>query len=153
MNGDALIKLLGLTYDDERVKLFLDECKIKKKPKLPHGDLDAYLENEKLGIEFTFTDERYLDVKSKEYEDGSLVLSNICLYGDDETFNRYAGDLPLGLKFDFGLKETKSKLGEPAWENKDMGLARWDFKDYCVFVTFDEEFKEILDVAVQLPVK
>src|SRR3990167_3315016 len=144
MNEDEFITLLGKTFNDEKVKEFLAACGIKKQPKLGHGDMDAYLENEKKGLEIVFRDERHLDVKSEEYEEGSLVLWNITMYGDDETFKRFEGNLPLGLKFNFGLKETKSKLGKkPAWEDSDLGEARWDFKGYCVFITFDEEFKEI----------
>src|SRR3989304_5970724 len=110
MNGDEFITLLGKPYTDEKVQAFLAAGGIQKQPKLPRGDMDAYLENKKNGLEIVFRDERYLDVKSEEYEEGALVLWSITMYGDDETFKRFEGNLPLGLKFNFGLKETKAKI-------------------------------------------
>lgn len=154
MNGDEFIPLIGRTTDDNRVKKFLSSCGIKKQPKLVPGEMDVYLDNPKLGLEIAFRDERYLDVKSEEYEEGSLILWNITMYGDDEDYERFQANLPLGLEFKFGLKEVKAKLGKkPAWEEKEMGDARWDFDGYCVFITFDEEFEEILNIAIQLPVE
>lgn len=154
MNGDDIIKLLGLTSTDKKVIAFLGDCAIKKQPKLKHGDMDAYLENTKLGVEIVFRDERYLDIKTQVYDEGSLVLFNIAMYCDDDNFSRFDDDLPLGLEFGFGLKEVNAKLGKkPAWQDDDMGDARWDFKGYCIFITFNEKFTKIQNLAVQLPMQ
>lgn len=154
MNGDDFIPLIGRTADDSEVKKFLASCGIKKQPKLPRGEMDAYLENVKKGIEITFRDERHLDVKTGEYEEGALVLWCITMYGDDDEFEPFNEKLPSGLKFNFGLKDAIKKLGKkPAWEDQEMGDARWDFDGYCVFITFDEDFEEIFNIAIQLPVE
>ena len=155
MNGDEIIRLLGLTLDDTKVKELLSAFLIYKMPKLERGEMDAYVENTKLGVEFTFRDERYLDVKSIKYEEGSLVLWNVAFYGEDDNFNKFTEELlPLGLKFEYGRKEVEKQLSKkPEWEDQEMGDARWDFDNFCLFITFDEELNEILNIAVQLPVK
>ena len=155
MNGNEFIKLLGLTSDDEKIRKFLSDFGITQKPKLKKGDFDAIVMNEKLGIEITFTDERYLDVKSNDYEEGALVLSNVRMYGDgNDTFKLFSPELPLGLRFDLNRKEAFEKIGQkPARDNKETAKARWDFKNYCLFLTFDKKYSKIRIVAVQLPLE
>jgi len=134
------------------VKALLRACGFNKEPKLPHGELDTNLGNVKMGIEIAFRDERYLDVKTREYDDGALVLWNVAMYGDDPKYQRFPGDLPHGLQFNHGRKEVEAMLGKPAVVNKETRSARWDLEDHCLFVDFDSKFKEILNLAVQLPV-
>jgi hypothetical protein len=152
MNGDEIVALLGLTSDDTRAKAFLSACGINKEPKLKRGELDTNLGNVNMGIEIAFRDERHLDVKSREYEDGALVLWNVAMYGDDPKYQRFPWDLPHGLHFSDGRKEVEANLGKPAVINKDTRSGRWDLKSHCVFVDFDSKYKEILNLAVQLPV-
>ncbi len=155
MSSDEVIPLLGLTSEDERVKKFLAACGITKLPKLKSDETDIIVANKKLGIEITLVDEDDLDVKSQEYEEGSLVLSNVRMYGDDHpSFHRFKGELPHGLKFEIDRKKAQSKLGKkPGWDNKDLISARWDFKTHCVFLTFDEKYSKIRVCDIQLPVK
>ena len=157
MKDVDIIKLLGLTSDNEKVVDFLVKYGINKNPMLKHGEENAYLENILLGIEITFKDERFLDIKRDEYEEGALVLSNVRMYGpykDNGDFSRFdEAKLPFGLKYDFDLKEVVSKLKkQPAFVNKSVGIARWDLKDFCLFVTFDKKMQKIRIVAIQLPV-
>jgi len=152
MKGDNYISLLGRTSDDPEVKTLLTESGITKPPKLKRGDLDAYAVNKKLGLEIIFRDERYLDVKSQEYEEGALVLWNVAMYCESENMESYPGELPIGLKCNLGRKEVVTKLGKkPAWEDKESGDARWDFPGYCLFITFDSQLKKIRNLGVQLP--
>jgi len=155
MTSDELSHVLGLTSGDEKVKDFLTRFGITKRPKLKRGEETAYLENEKLGLEITFRDERYLDVESVDYEEGDLVLSSLRMYGPDhDIFSCFDEDkLPLGLKFEYGFKEVEAKLKKkPAWQNKSLAKARWDLKGYCVFVTFGKKLRNTRIVSVQLPV-
>ena len=156
MKGDDFIPLLGLTSDDAKVKSFLGSCGINKQPKLKRGELTAILENKKLGLEITFRDERYLDVrpKEKEYEEGALVLSNVRAYGEgDANFEKFQGELSHALKFEFGRNETEAKLGKPADESEFFPLLRWDYDGHCLFVRFNKQLSEIREASVQLPIK
>ena len=156
MNANEFIPLLGMIYDDEDVKRFLTGCGITKKPKMKQDSSDAYLVNKKLGLDITFTDERDVEVTSREYQDGALVLSNIRMYGEGSSLNyqRFNGELPHGLSFDLGLLEVQAKFGrKPSAANKNLGITRWDFKTYCLFINFDKTFKRIQSLAIQLPVE
>jgi hypothetical protein len=154
MNANDFIKLLGSTYDDTSVKSLLTTLGITKKPKPARGDYDAVLTSPKTGVEVTFTDERFLDVRPKDYDDGALVVSNIRVYGDGSDFSRFKGEAPHGLSFDFDRKAALAKMGKkPAWENDEKTSARWDLKTYCVFVDFHGAKKGIASVSVQLPVE
>ena len=154
MNANEFIPLLGQTSEDAAVKKFLASSGISKRPKLKSGDVTAYLVNEKAGMDVTFRDERHLKVKSREYDEGSLVVSNISLYGEgDSSYKKFAGELPLGMTFDLGRKEVQAKLGKkPNWESKDPVSARWDFKGYCLFIDFEKNGKRMKNLAIQLPV-
>jgi len=155
MKDDRFVLLLGRTSDDPSVVEFLKAHDIEKRPKLDKGLFDAILLNHKKGLEITFTDERHLDVKSDKYEDGDLVLSNIRFYGEGhKTFKPYTGPLPLGLSFKLDRKSSQELLGrKPDVMNKDLGKARWDFKEYCVFLTYNKAYTEIGVIAIQLPLK
>lgn len=154
MKAKEFIPLLGLTSDDKKVTDFLAACRISKQPKPSGGSESAFVENEKIGLELTFRDERHIPVKYQEYEDGAFVLWNVRMYGEaDEDFSRFDGELPFGLNFHFGRKEAEAKMGKkPSWENQEMTRARWDFKEYCVFLTYGKQPEEIRTVSIQLPV-
>jgi len=154
MNGDDFIKLLGLTSYDPEVKALLAQCGIRKEPKIPRGDETDVIGVPKLGLEITFRDERYLDVKSAKYPDGALVLSNVRMYGDwSPDFKPFTGTLPHGLTFEVKPPQASKKLGrKPAWEDDDKRHVRWDFPNHCVFLRFASDGK-LGEVAVQLPLE
>ncbi len=153
MNGDDFVPLLGLTVDDARIQAFLANCGITEQPKLESDDDEtAIVENAKLGLEVTFKDERFLDVKSAEYEEGDLVLSNVRMYGTgDDMFREFPGRLPCGLRFESTPQDAEAALqAKPAWVNSDSTHARWDFATHCLFLRF-RKAKELAQVSVQLP--
>jgi hypothetical protein len=152
MKGDDFVPLLGLIYGDKAVKGFLDTCGITKIPKLKQGDPTAIVKNPKLGLEVIFTDEQEFDAKAKQYEEGSLVLSNVTMYDDGPLFRRFTGELPRALQFDLDLKAAQAKLGGPGKKNKHFPIVHWDFKTHYVILHFDKKYEHILDVSLQLPV-
>ena len=155
MNGNDFIGLLGLTSDDDQIKALLGSCGITVKPKIEEPDDEtAIVENKTLGLEITFDDERYLAVKSREYEEGALVLSNVRMYGEgNDTFRSFKGNLPYGLLFGSNRQTAEATLGaKPAWVKRDGTYARWDFKTHCEFLGFGES-DTLGEVDVQLPVK
>ncbi len=155
MSGNEFITLLGLTWDDDEVQRFLAKYGLaKKKPKLSPYSGAGYLTNKRLGLDITFRDEQDVPVKSKDYDEGTLVLTNIRMYGEGSTqgYEPFDGEFPHGLKGNFGLKEVQARLGKPAEAKKDVAMARWDLKGHAVFINFDKDHKLIRSAAVQLPV-
>jgi hypothetical protein len=156
MNADDFVLLLGLTYDDDEVKQFLAACGITKKPKVRRDSFDAYLVNKDFGLDITFTDERDVDIRPREYDDGALVLTNIRMYGEGSTqgYKKFTGNLPHGLNFDLGFKAVRAKLGsKPTREDKESASARWDFGTYCLFIDFDKLYERVRSIDLQLPVE
>lgn len=127
---------------------------MQEKPKIPKGDVDAYVKNHDEGVELTFTDERALDVKAgREYPEGALVLSNIRFYGaPTNDFKIFNGILPMSLSFGDIKEKLLEKLMSPAWLNSKQSSMRWDFEGYCLFCDFDADQK--LDtICIQLPLQ
>lgn len=155
MNPNELIGILGLTSEDVVVKKILAYFSITKAPKLPKGRTNAFAVNEKKGIDFTFKDERMLELPMREYEEGSLVLVNIRFYADGvEGYRQFRGELPYGLNFSMGWKEVLAKLGKnPAEKGDEIAIMRWDFRNHCLFVQYGESGQSIETVAIQTPVK
>jgi hypothetical protein len=154
MKGDDIIHLLGKTYRDPAVQGLLQAFAITKVPKLKRGDDTAIVSSKENGVEITFCDERFLDVRSDIYEEGDLVLDNVRLYGSgNSTFSQFAEPLPLGLAFDLGPAEVEGRVGaKPAWGDRDLGSSRWDLDGFCLFVTFAKKVKGIRNLSIQLPV-
>jgi hypothetical protein len=155
LNGNDFVSLLGQTSDDEGPKALLAACGVSRKLKIKKGDLTEVIACKDLGLEVTFRDERHLDVKKKEYEDGALVLSNIRMYGSGhQSFRPFEGALPFGLSFDKKPDDARTALGDaPAVENPQRTLARWDRPDYSLFIRTDAQRERVTEVSVQLPVK
>ena len=155
MKSTDLISLLGRTADDPLVKEALEKFGITKTPRLDRGRTVAYAVNEKKGVDFTFEDERMLELPLREYEEGALVLVNVRFYAEGvEEYRQFRGEMPYGLEFDMGLKEATALIGKkPAKEDSDLAIERWDFKGHCLFLEFNEKGTKIRTVALQTPVK
>ena len=70
------VKFLGPPYKDADLNIFLEIMEISAEPILAKNDVTTHIGNPKLGIELTFRDERYLDVKLRTYMAEALVLSS-----------------------------------------------------------------------------
>lgn len=154
MEGDQLLELLGLTSEDHRVKSFLVKYGFKA-PKLKRGDIVEALGNKKLGIDVSFRDERHLDVKNVKYDEGVLVLNSLSMYGSGHrTYKPFRGELPLGLNFEMNCSQMENKLTKrPDWKSQNGRLSRWDFREYCVFISTAEDLQTATEVSIQLPLK
>jgi len=149
------VTILGSTWDDDEVQRYLAKYGFKKKPAQKSDSVNAFLSSKKLGLDITFKDEQHVEHGKKNYEEGALVLVNVRMYGEESAmgYEPFKGELPHGLRLEFGLSEVRSQLGKaPAWTDKATAKARWDFKGYCVFVTFDKPQKQIRSLSVQLPI-
>lgn len=154
MKGDDFIARLGKPFTDPAIEQWLVSLGIPaKKPKVTDGT--GYLHKKPAGLELTFRAANRLDVPPPTpHPRGTIVLSNVRMYGIAvNKFSPYTGALPRGLVFGDDRAAVASKLGgEPAVANEELGFARWDFADHCIFVDFDEAGRANL-ICVQLPVQ
>lgn len=156
MSGTNLTRLLGSTFEDDDVQRFLKDCgvSVSKRPTKKLGSSNAFLSNKKRGVDITFKDEADVEFRKHDYDDGDLVLVNVRMYGAGSNmgYEPFTGELPYGLTLEDGLPEVRTRLGKaPAWSDKSTSKSRWDFKDHCLFVSFDKQYKRIVSLSVQLP--
>jgi hypothetical protein len=147
-----LIAALGRAWGEPELRDLVAAFRIAASAAVKRGDLTAYLHNRTLGIELTFRYAEALDVPLREYPTGTLVLSNIRLYGPGSsshaTFN---GDLPFGLRFGDTREVLIAKFAPPDADSTDIAPMRWDTARYALFARLDEAGR--LDrLSLQLPV-
>ena len=155
------IKFLGMYWGEYGLQPLVESIKIIKPPKIAKGETDGYLLFKKLGVELIFTDERSLNIPSKSFPEGAMVLSNITFYlAKKDGYHPYTGKLPDGMKLGaskteiikvFGLPNTPQY--SPAGEllpDEDDWMMRWDKDGFAMFCTFSEE-GFATDLALQLP--
>ncbi len=140
MDLSNVTELLGSFYQEAPLKQFLDALGLSEKPRLPRDSTTTVLHRYDLGIEITFTGERYLDQPIRDYPEGALVLTNLRFYGPGfRNFSSFDGTLPYRLEFGATLKQLASVFGEPAWFDAELAKARWDLPNHAAFAGFDEE--------------
>ena len=131
--------LIGQYYGETALVGALAASGIRKSPHMPRGESDMIIVVPELGLEFTFTDERALDVQFRSYPDGALVLTNIFFHAmKTNRHGAYEGDLPLNLSFRFDKTELTSCLGEPDVVGLDGTLMRFDRPQYSISVRTDD---------------
>jgi hypothetical protein len=151
MKSFDYVKLLGLFYGEEELSSLLSELSLTTKPKIARGDRDVSLVASDAGVELTFTGERALDVKLREYPDGALVLSNVFFHTHaDGAIKAYMGELPSPLAKTMNKQQVIASLGQATWTKPDGALLRWDMDKHCKSVKFSDSGEMSL-VGVQLP--
>ncbi len=75
------IAALGRAWGEGELRDLVVAFGIKAKPVARRDDLTTFLQNRPLGVELTFRDADALDVPMRDHPPGTLVLSNIRLYG------------------------------------------------------------------------
>ncbi len=148
-----LVNLLGRYFGEPEIAQFLSDFNITAVPKLKRGDITVTVSNKESGIEATFRDADALDVQTREYPEGALVLSNVRFYGvETDDFAPYTGPLPLGVTFGASKQKLIDRLGAPARDNLRLRQVRWDFETYCVFARFGDT-DDMIIFGIQLPVE
>lgn len=147
------IELLGKYCGESELDVAISAWNIQDRPKLPRNERSVIVVVPTHGIELTFTGERFLDISSRSYPDGALVLSNIFFHGEkNDDHEAFESELPNGLHFSMSKDNVIDLLGEPHWTNPMKTLFRWDSEGYCVSSRFDASGRVEL-VGVQLPNK
>lgn len=156
-----LIEIVGKPLSDKNVLDLLALIKRDaQKIKIKRGEIDAVIENEKMGVQLTFINYEFikmgltdpdidispeLSVKLQEMEqqpEDTLFLSDIDIdeCPDNEAINAL---LPTGLTFGMNKLQVYEILGQPnLGENEEFGTAGWmyDYYKYAVRFTENGEF-------------
>ena len=106
------------TWGDSELRDLLEAFCIERTPVIKRDDRTAFLQNHALGIELTFRYADTVDVPLRDRPSGTIVLSNIRLYGaGSSTHAAFKGDLPFEMKTEraqsqhAGKRATKSQSG------------------------------------------
>lgn len=118
--------LLGKYFGEAELSAWLESVGIAGQAEIEGGDQNAFLSNEKAGIECTLSDSAQMESAARDYPDGALVLINIRFYGEPtDDFSAYTGPLPDGFDFGESEAELKARWGEPEWRNPKGNRMRW----------------------------
>lgn len=146
------IAALGRAWGEGELRDLVAAFGIKAKPVARRDDLTTFLQNRALGVELTFRDADALDVPMRDHPPGTLVLSNIRLYGPgSSTHAAFKGDLPFGLRFGDTREALIAKFGPPDLDKTDIASMRWDTKRYALFAQLDKA-GTLSRLSLQLPV-
>lgn len=156
------VKYLGMYWGEPGIKPLVDALAISKPPKkISKGDEDGFIDQKKIGVCLTFTDERFLKKSSKLFPEGAMVLCNIRVYlTNSNGYKPYAGNLPKGMKLDASKTDVLQALGFPndpkysrsgeLLPDEDDWKMRWDRSNHVLFCTFSDE-GTATKLALQLP--
>jgi hypothetical protein len=140
MESNELIGLFGARADSAQVEAFFKRAGVAKRPKLPKGEYNAYLEFEKKGVALLFQDEAMLKDEDKPVGTGPLIFAGAFFYSEGhEDYSQYQGELPEGLEFSDSRDTVVEKLGPSDWQDDDDGdiyRERWDRPDYKLLLDY-----------------
>ena len=146
-----VIAALGCTGGERALRDLLAALRIAGKPVVKRGDITAFLQNRKLGVELTFGYAEGLDVPLRDYPPDALVLRNIRFYGPGHsTHAAFAGDLPFGLRFGDTRAALIAKFGPPDADGTDIPPMRWDTARYALYAQLDQNGR-LMRLALQMP--
>ena len=138
-----LIPALGRAWGERELTDLLVAFRIEGKPVAKRGELTTFLQNRALGVELTFRYAEVLDLPRANVPAGTLVLSNIRLYGPaNRTHAAFTGELPFGLRFGDTREMLIEKFGPPDLDRPHKGHfapMRWDTKAYALFANLDDD--------------
>jgi hypothetical protein len=141
VTGDALLSLLGLEAEDERVKASLAQLAHGMLPDLEPEDDESLVDwvtvNE-LGLEYGFEDEAYVRaLDPTKRRNGKLLLSQLYFYGDTRKTRPFPFALPFGLRFEDGKSETRAKFAEYESTRRSHIRDAWRLPKFDVIVAYD----------------
>lgn len=155
------VKFLGMYWGAPALQPLMEELVISKPPKIAKNETDGRLLFKRTGVELIFTDERSVNIDSKNYPEGSMILSNITFYlAAMAGYKIYSGQLPDGIRANVTKNEVLKVFGYPnnlkyssagqLLPGEDDWIMRWDKQGFVIFCTFTEE-GTATDLALQLP--
>jgi hypothetical protein len=144
MDSKAIIGCLGKTDDSPEVVKLLAGLGVKKKPKIPHDDIDARIDILKQGLSLVF--------EPREPKSSKLTFSAVQFFsGADEGFDKYTGILPNNLFFSDTQAEVRKKLGKPSDTMKELWQDIWEPEGLLMTVEYSGKGGQITMVAFDVP--
>ncbi len=140
--------VLGRLSTDARVVATMAAFAIDEQPRVRIIDSDAqgpiyatddWLLNSVRGIEFGFEDEAaFFGLDASEHGSGSMVLTQIYMYGLHAGVKPYALPMPLDLKVTDDRATVRAKLS--SFEKKRRSYIRdtWEFESFTLVVSYTE---------------
>lgn len=148
MNAQETIELFGARLGDEKLEALLQRMGATKRPTLPRGEYNAYLEMREEGLALLFQDEAYREGSKKPIGSGPLVLAGAFFYAEShEGYRRFEGELPEGLTFSDARAVVHTKLGEPEWQRLKNGVVRrerWIRPEHRILVDYAQNAGSLL---------
>jgi hypothetical protein len=160
MHPQDLISLLGACNTDPAVESALVYFRVRNRPEVEIDEDDAdgpvistqsWVKNSRAGIEFGFDDEAaWLGLDETQFGRGSMVLTQIYLYGDHEGIRSYQEALP----FDLNLLDDRTAVRKrmAAYESTRHSYIRdtWDVQEIRVTVSYTDDESAIAFVLCAL---
>jgi len=145
MNANDFIPLIKKPDDAPDVVKLLKDLGVTKKPKLPKGDMYAFVKFPEDGFVLAFRE-------SEDAKTSQLVLAAVQFYSDDEPgFSTFKGELPNGIQFSDDRSNVKKKLGKPTRSKDFLRKDFWDRSGYVVTVRYRKGAEGIQSVSLDMP--
>jgi len=144
MNSEDFTRCIGKPEDAPEVQQMLAAVGVKKKLRVPKGDIEARIDMEKKGLALIFEPE--------ERKSSRLILTSVQFYSDaEEDFSTFPGTLPRGLEFTDSQTEVHAKLGKPDDDRMDMNFEAWNWGELELTVEYTLDHKRIGMIGVAVP--
>jgi len=149
MDSISLIGLLGKSSFDAEVEAVLRHYKIRRRPKveIDEEDLDGpvvepqdWVIESRVGIEFGFEDEASFHGDDPiEGGLGSMLLTQIYLYGEHEGVCAYQGQLPFGLLMSDDREAVRAKLAFLEGTRRSYVRDVWELPECRLTISYVED--------------
>lgn len=144
MKTDDFIACLRKADDSPEITALLAQLGVKKKPKMPKGDIEARVDLPKQGLSLIFLPEGPKTSK--------LVLAAVQFLSDlEEGYKTFAGALPDKLKFGDTQAEVLKKLGKPSESKKQFRLDRWKTKTLVTTAEYSKAELRLSTLTMHAP--
>jgi len=149
--SEELPFLVGLPITNKKIQDFLSTLNLPRHIEIEPGDDQVFVCEHNLGIELIFEDEKNIRKRLHNYKDGELVLSCIRFYANhDGDMHPYTGKLPSGITNSMQEEDIKKILGEPSFQNSDLGTMRWDTPTISTAVRTEKNKGPLRDMSILL---
>jgi len=144
VNSDDIVVCLGKTDDSPEVIRLLAGLGVKKKPKVPRGDIEARIDIMEQGLSLVF--------EPREPKTSKLTLVAVQFFsGAEGGSEKFPGELPKKLLFSDTQTEVRKKLGKPGDTMKDLWQDIWKEKGLLMTVEYSGKGGQITMVAFDVP--
>jgi hypothetical protein len=154
LQPSALVGLLGLPASHPGVEAALAAFRITRRPCLkreiaddPRSDIvdvQDWLANRKMGVEFGFEDESsFLGAHPADYGHGPMLLTELYFFLAHPDQGRYAGPLPFGLAPEDDRPAVRGKLSKYSKEPRFRTRDTWTFPEFDFVAAYTDSPEQL----------